>query len=140
MSLRRGGYKSRQYRGKEGYVNSRVWRRRRAQFLAAVREAHGDVRCACCDEPLTDQNAHVHHLSYEGMGRDQYGAWDSHESDEDLLAMCAWCHERLHTLMDHDRGWSRMNRKDATFAVISVMQQKLVACGLAHLEQQTMEQ
>lgn len=136
MSVRRGGRKSKAYRAPStGYLASLAWRRRRRAFLDHELHTKGAVRCACCNEALNDRTADVHHLAYRGVQQREDGTWLSDERDEELMAMCRWCHERMHTLMDNDRGWSRMNRADATVAVVKVMRTNLIAHGLAFLAQ-----
>lgn len=123
MSLRRGGAKRGEYIA--GYLRSGAWRARRRRYFVDRRAAEGAVTCPGCDDPLADRTADVHHLSYDGVVKREDGVWVSGEKDEDLLAMCRWCHERVHKLLDRDRGWSSRDRRDATWAVIRVIHQQL---------------
>jgi hypothetical protein len=64
------------------YINSRRWKKRRLRYYRKFGKA-----CAACrtaDAPIT-----LHHMSYDRLGA---------ELDDDLLALCRPCHDRLHRL------------------------------------------
>lgn len=134
MSLRRGGKGSKEYRDSQnGYIYSPAWRARRRKFLKDNNMIKG-LECACCLEELTDRTADVHHLSYEHMGKKPDGRWFANEPDEDLMVMCRWCHDRLHKLLDHDRGWSNKDRRQASLAVVERIQLRLLREGLKYIQ------
>ncbi|UEJ82753.1 hypothetical protein Bra3105_18315 [Brachybacterium halotolerans subsp. kimchii] len=56
--------------------------------------------------------------------------WVSREADDDLMVLCRWCHERVHTLMDTDRGWAQMGRREATVSVVRAIQRQLTATAV----------
>lgn len=68
------------------YIASSAWRERRATVLA--RDKH---RCRACG---SEDSLHVHHRTYEHFMAEPY---------EDLVALCATCHEWVHTLQR--LGW-----------------------------------
>lgn len=110
-----GGYRS-------GYLRSPAWWARRQRFL----QGRAEIRCECLGESLTERTAHVHHVSYAGVRQRSDGSWVAEESDEDLMVLCAWCHERVHQLMDRDRGWSSSGRRAATVAIIRTIQRRVL--------------
>ena len=63
----------------EEYIQSPEWQKRRKILLIE----HGS-KCALC--PRTCE-LHVHHLNYERLG---------HERAEDVMVLCARCHNDLH--------------------------------------------
>lgn len=67
------------------YIDSPVWRRRRARFLAAHYP-----KCAACG---TSYRIEVHHRTYDN-------AFHGHELDADLVAVCRDHHQRAHDLFD----------------------------------------
>ncbi len=60
------------------YLRSVTWFVKRRE---ALRRA--GYRCGRCGAPVTNDNAHVHHLTYERLGA---------ELPEDLSVMCRECH------------------------------------------------
>lgn len=110
-----GGYR-------DGYLRSPAWWGRRREFLRSLPE----IRCACLGEELTERTAQVHHVNYDGVEQGEDGTWHAGEADEDLMVMCSWCHERVHQLMDRDRGWAGLSRRDATLAIIRTIQRRVL--------------
>ena len=110
-----GGYR-------DGYLKSPAWWARRRRFL----RSRAGIRCECLGEQLTERTAHVHHVSYDGVTQLEDGTWRADEADEDLMVLCAWCHERIHHLMDRDRGWSGASRQAATTAIIRAIQRRVL--------------
>ncbi len=64
------------------YIRSRSWKEKRNEFLAS--NLFEDC-CAACREKKESYN--VHHMTYERLGAEQL---------EDLVALCARCHNDLH--------------------------------------------
>jgi hypothetical protein len=62
------------------YLIGIVWRKRRAEFLDRYR---------WCEECYIKPADQIHHLTYLHIGN---------EPDEDLVAVCRPCHEKLHNL------------------------------------------
>lgn len=110
-----GGYRS-------GYLKSSAWFARRHRFL----QSKAVIRCECLGEELTERNAHVHHVAYEGVEQLPDGMWQACEADEDLMVLCAWCHEKVHELMDRDRGWAGVGRRAATTAIVRTIQRRVL--------------
>ena len=72
-------YRQVQYRA---YMGSSRWKRRRLRYFRTFGK-----QCAACrtdTAPIT-----LHHMTYERLGA---------ELDDDLLALCRPCHDRLHRL------------------------------------------
>ncbi|MGP5132059.1 hypothetical protein [Brachybacterium tyrofermentans] len=65
-------------------------------------------------------------MNYDGVEQGEDGMWHAGEADEDLMVMCSWCHERVHQLMDRDRGWAGLSRRDATLAIIRTIQRRVL--------------
>lgn len=133
MSLRRGGKNSQAYR--DQYLRSRAWIFRRSDFIDWVIERDGYLACACCLQTLNPHLAQVHHLDYSGVSQMPSGRWVSREADEDLIQLCAWCHEQIHLVMDADLGWSSRSRAGATREIIRRIQLRLAAAGVAALKE-----
>lgn len=110
-----GGYR-------EGYLKSAAWWARRRRFL----KGRPEIRCECLGEQLTERTAQVHHVAYDGVTEREDGSWQADEADEDLMVLCAWCHERVHQLMDRDRGWSGTSRRAATTAIVRTIQRRVL--------------
>lgn len=110
-----GGYR-------EGYLKSSAWWARRRLFL----KGRPEIRCECLGEQLTERTAQVHHVAYDGVTEREDGSWQADEADEDLMVLCAWCHERVHQLMDRDRGWSGTSRRAATTAIVRTIQRRVL--------------
>lgn len=127
MGLKRGGRGHEDYVG--GYLRQVSWFRRRDAFVASRTGAGGLVACVCCDERYRPRQVDVHHLSYDGVSRENE-RWISREADDDLMVLCRWCHERVHTLMDTDRGWAQMGRREATVSVVRAIQRQLTATAV----------
>lgn len=115
---------------RDGYLRSGAWYARRRAYLTAQVEQQGALQCACLGEELTADTADVHHVSYDGIHQDENGVWHADEADEDLLVLCRWCHERIHSLMDQDRGWSRANRRGATLRIIRTIQRGVLIAAM----------
>ena len=79
------------------YLASEAWQLRRIQAIAAA-----DSKCERCAKPGTDKSLHVHHLTYERLGRERVS---------DLRALCRDCH----TIEDEERRAS----KDALPKIVS---------------------
>lgn len=122
---------------RDGYLRSRAWYARRREFLATQTREDGTLRCQCLGEVLTADTADVHHVSYEGVTQEEDGTWQSHEADEDLIVLCRWCHERMHTLMDHDRGWSQASRRAASRRIIRTIQRSVLIAAVRQSEDGT---
>lgn len=107
---------------RSGYLKSGAWYARRRRFLASLES----IRCECLGEELSERDAHVHHVTYDGVVRGEDGTWQAREADEDLMVLCSWCHERVHELMDQDPGWAGATRREATIAVIRTIQRRVL--------------
>ncbi|HEY5845631.1 MAG TPA: HNH endonuclease signature motif containing protein [Nakamurella sp.] len=67
------------------YIDSPVWKRRRARYLASHYP-----KCAACG---TSYGIEVHHRTYDN-------AFQGQELDADLVAVCRDHHQRAHDLFD----------------------------------------
>jgi hypothetical protein len=76
------------------YLRTQAWKNMRRWVLE-----RDDDACTRCG---TTVNLEVHHLSYERLGR---------ESPDDLLTLCATCHEETHAPERIAREESRRQRK-----------------------------
>lgn len=68
------------------YRQSVRWRRRREAFRASTPDVCGLCGLADAESDFTVR-FHVHHLTYEHLG---------YELDEDLILLCAPCHNLVH--------------------------------------------
>lgn len=66
------------------YIKSDAWKRKKKNFLRALRKAKIPQACYTCD---TKYNLHVHHVSYAHIGSEQM---------RELLLLCTSCHMDLH--------------------------------------------
>lgn len=62
------------------YLQTPEWEKRRAEHLKAARYA-----CQLCNK--VNETLHVHHRTYENVGRELFA---------DLIVLCAKCHARFH--------------------------------------------
>lgn len=83
------------------YINSPEWVRRRIEYFA-----HHNRICRACGKGT---NIHLHHLTYERMGR---------ELDRDLMVLCERCHAAVH---DFARHKPKLTLEEATFSAIRMM-------------------
>lgn len=81
------------------YLQSPEWKQR----ASAIRKRDGFC-CRMCGafEPLD-----VHHFHYRNIGN---------EKDQDLIAVCRSCHERLDEYREIDKVWRQYCRKMADYA------------------------
>lgn len=93
-----------------GYLRSDAWAGRRRAYYGGIRRRGFVPMCQGC-ESLDSAVLQLHHLSYEGVSKTSAGQWVAGESDEDLIVLCATCHEAVHQMLDDFaksyRGWSR---------------------------------
>jgi 5-methylcytosine-specific restriction endonuclease McrA len=60
------------------YIQSKEWKEKRNFIVGKYK------KCSCCG---SEENLHVHHLSYENLGN---------ENESDLLLLCKKCHGLVH--------------------------------------------
>lgn len=117
MSLQRTG--NQDYRE---YLRSQAWGWRRKRWFRDCRAKGFEPACQVCQLTLKKAGSlDLHHVSYEGVQRDENGKWHANEDDGDLMPMCRGCHEQLHYRMDGPgefRGW---DRRRATVVIIRSM-------------------
>lgn len=85
-------------------MDSSEWAQRKRRYWL-----EHDRRCAACG---TEQDIHLHHLSYEHMGS---------EPDEDLLPLCATHHDHVHR---HHRLSGGGDLRDATRYVLAELHER----------------
>jgi hypothetical protein len=87
------------------YLHSDHWKLRRQEFLAGREQQCERCELEHIDETVSDDGAeverraprfNVHHLSYERLGE---------ELDEDLMLLCAPCHNLEHRPDSHAGRW-----------------------------------
>lgn len=95
------------------YLSSDHWRDTREQ---AIERAGGECeRCGTSDPPL-----HVHHLTYERLGREQ---------DDDLEVLCRSCHAEEHPEKLSDDGFSWSIEQDCHLCPSRIAVANLVEGG-----------
>lgn len=88
------------------YRQTNWWRIRRERYVATVIDLLGCKRCQLCqlarfETVAIDIRFHVHHCSYERLGE---------ELDNDLILLCAPCHNLVHFPGSHAaRHWASVN-------------------------------
>lgn len=87
------------------YLRSRQWKITRAKFLSNKKR-----RCEAC---WSKDALHVHHQTYETLGREQ---------PSDLSLLCEDCHLEVHALEEFDR---KLTLRKATQQVIEEHQNKI---------------
>ncbi len=113
--------------GYRAYLRSAAWRRRREAWIAGHVDEWATVPCAVCLIRLSAREVDLHHLDYSGVVELAGGRWEARERDDDLVAMCRLHHDELHQLLDRDRGWSLMSRREASRQVIGRLRAALAA-------------
>lgn len=130
-SLRRAGPARPGY---GAYLASRSWWGRRSRWFAAHASAEGTVECVVCLRAMAERAFDLHHLDYSGVVDLGLGKWQSRERDEDLMALCRQHHDDLHSLLDADRGWTSMGRRQASLEVASVLRAQFAQRVQAYLD------
>lgn len=118
LSLHRTGSSS--YRE---YLRSPQWGFRRVRWFRDQRKRGFEPACQVCGITLTDaETLDLHHVSYEGVGRDSStGQWRAQETDEDLMSLCRQHHRDLHRIMDGRKEFFGWDRRRATVVIIARM-------------------
>lgn len=130
-SLRRAGPARPSY---GAYLANRSWWGRRRRWFAAHASAEGTVECAVCLRAMPERAFDLHHLDYSGVVDLGMGKWQSRERDEDLMALCRGHHDDLHALLDSDRGWASMGRRQASLEVAAVLRVEFAERVQAYLD------
>lgn len=94
------------------YMQSGDWYRRRERWLVEYRAANDgrDPTCAICNDQWSLQLGDLHHRTYSHLG---YEDW------RELLPICRRDHLLLHALMEHNPGWRRLSREQATDMIVA---------------------
>lgn len=80
------------------YIKSPEWKYKAQQ----IREEYGN-RCQLCHASGYTRQLHVHHNTYERLGN---------ELKDDLILLCAKCHELYHKHSDETGARDRLSRED----------------------------
>jgi hypothetical protein len=64
------------------YLATKHWKKRRARALDLA-----NYKCQKCGISSKSAKLHVHHLSYDNLGK---------ESDDELMVLCSSCHRKVH--------------------------------------------
>lgn len=115
MSLRRSG--NPEYRG---YLRSRAWGWRRQRWFRDCRARGAEPACQVCEVRLEDVGSlDLHHVSYDGVTKDNRGQWVASEADDDLMPLCRTHHNKLHQIIDeHGRDYQGWNRRRASVVIL----------------------
>jgi 5-methylcytosine-specific restriction endonuclease McrA len=101
------------------YMDSPAWSHRRKAWFDDWTAGHGgEPTCIICDEPWTLDHGQLHHRSYRRLG---------HETDRELLAVCARCHHRIHALLEGWPSWRRLDRAQATDMIVAQLRRQMQA-------------
>jgi 5-methylcytosine-specific restriction endonuclease McrA len=91
-------------------VGTRSWLDRRRRWLDAYAAVHrSEPTCAVCGAAWTLRHGHLHHRSYERLGRERF---------EDVTPLCRACHERVHRILASNPGWRRLGRGQASDVIV----------------------
>lgn len=61
----------------------------------------------------------LHHVSYDGVTKDDRGQWVASEADDDLMPLCRTHHNKLHQIIDeHGRDYQGWNRRRASVVIL----------------------
>lgn len=114
-----------QYR--HGYSRSPAWFARRDRWFEQFAALHGwQAYCYVCEMSKTQLGGlDLHHVSYDGVGRDHRNRWVAHERYEDLVPMCRSCHDDLHARLDDGKTYYGWSRENATFRIIADLRMHL---------------
>lgn len=82
------------------YIRSNQWRRTRERYW----KSGLPTSCYVCDAPR-HKGMHLHHRTYKNLGNERL---------MDLVPLCEWCHEYIHTVFDSDPIWKRRGLWAAT--------------------------
>lgn len=115
MSLQRQG--NQEY---QEYLRSGAWAWRRQRWFRDCRADGFEPACQVCQVMLVDAGSlDLHHVSYEGVQRDETGRWHADESHRDLMPMCRDCHQELHHRMDSPGDYRDWDRRRATVVIVA---------------------
>lgn len=91
------------------YTADRRWRARRRAWLDSPA---ANAICPGCGRVVGERDD-VHHLRYPDI--------PGTEADHDLLLLCRPCHESVHASLDSWPSWRRIDRRPATWAVLTAL-------------------
>lgn len=111
----------------KGYLRSPGWFARRREWFEDFVEIAGTVPfCYVCHMTRTQLGGlDLHHLSYEGVGRDHRNRWVANEDHLDLIPLCRQCHTDVHSRLDDGKTYYGWSRENASFVIIRDLRTQL---------------
>lgn len=91
------------------YMRSPEWAALRREWFEEERSTGAPAACAVCGATTTLE---LHHLDYQRLGAERH---------EDLVALCAEHHKRVHDVLDASSQWRRLPRRTASMGIIATM-------------------
>jgi len=101
------------------YMDSPVWWVTRKWWGETYLQVFGhDPTCAACGADWTVRHDDLHHRSYERLGHERFG---------DLVALCRWCHSKVHRRLESSESLRRLGRTTATDLIVRRMKLERMA-------------
>ena len=97
------------------YITSPAWYARRRKWWDVHEDRTGTRIMLCpggCGTQVNERDDDMHHMSYDRLGD---------ELHTDLLPLCRRCHETVHMLIENSPNWRKMDRAQATTAVLNLI-------------------
>jgi hypothetical protein len=98
---------------------SRQWLEVRRHWHAKwVRRNGCEPICVVCGGDWTLAGGDLHHRTYRRLGQEHF---------EDLCPACRPCHDRIHTVLESNPAWLRLERGQANDLIIALLRKVTIA-------------
>lgn len=99
------------------WMASEAWQQVRRRWAQEWRLRFGDDPvCAVCGAAWSLESGDLHHHTYRRIG---------HERFEDLVPCDRTCHDQIHTVIEADPAWRRLDRAYASYLIVALLRQQV---------------